>query len=178
MLKQITEIDFAILDFIHIHYNCDFLDFLMPLVSFLGNGGFIWILMAVIFILRKNNRKLGKVLLVGLAVGFVVGNLILKPWIARPRPNWLNEKIILLIDNPLDFSFPSGHTLSSFVSAILISMNNKKAAYVVIPFACIMAFSRLYLYVHYPSDVFASVALSFVISFVVHKAFYRTNKIN
>ncbi len=173
MIEQITTIDFAVLDFIQTHFKCTFLDFFMPIVSSVGNGGFIWLLLAGIMLLKEKYRKQGFVLLAGLAAGFVLGNHLLKPLVARPRPNWVNLQIELLIDNPLDFSFPSGHTLSSFVAAILISMDNHKFGYAAVPFAAIMAFSRLYLYVHYPSDVLAAVALAFVIALAVHRVFYR-----
>ena len=145
----------------------------MPLVSSLGNGGLIWLFLSAVMLLREKSRKQGVVLLVGLAAGFVLGNLLLKPLIARPRPNWVNLGVELLIDNPLDFSFPSGHTLSSFVAAFLISMDNHKFGYAAIPFAALMAFSRLYLYVHYPSDVLAAVVLAFFIALAVHRLFYR-----
>ena len=145
----------------------------MPLVSSLGNGGLIWLFFAAVMLLREKYRKQGVGLLVGLAAGFVLGNLLLKPLIARPRPNWVNLGVELLIDNPLDFSFPSGHTLSSFVAAFLISMDNHKFGYAAFPFAALMAFSRLYLYVHYPSDVLAAVVLAFFIALAVHRLFYR-----
>lgn len=177
MVEQITNIDFCVLDFIQSHVRCAFLDFFMPLVSSLGNGGLIWLFLAAVMLLREKYRKQGFVLLVGLAAGFVLGNLLLKPLIARPRPNWVNLGVELLIDNPLDFSFPSGHTLSSFVAAFLISMDNHKFGYAAIPFAALMAFSRLYLYVHYPSDVLAAVVLAFFIALAVHRLFYRKKQI-
>ena len=173
MVEQITNIDFCVLDFIQSHVRCAFLDFFMPLVSSLGNGGLIWLFFAAVMLLREKYRKQGVVLLVGLAAGFVLGNLLLKPLIARPRPNWVNLGVELLIDNPLDFSFPSGHTLSSFVAAFLISMDNHKFGYAAFPFAALMAFSRLYLYVHDPSDVLAAVVLAFFIALAVHRLFYR-----
>lgn len=173
MLETITNIDFYVLDFIQKHFRCSFLDHVMPVLTGLGNGGMIWIAIAAVMLLKEKYRKQGAVLLVGLAVGFVLGNLLLKPIVARPRPNWVNMQIELLIDNPLDFSFPSGHTLSSFVAAFLISMDNHKFGYAAIPFAALMAFSRLYLYVHYPSDVLAAILLALVVALFVHRLFYR-----
>lgn len=177
MLEQITKMDFAVLDFIQAYFKCQFLDFIMPFISRLGNGGSIWLLIAAVMLLKKKYRKQGLVLLIGLAVGFVVGNLLLKPIIARPRPSWINFHISLLIDNPSDYSFPSGHTLSSFIAAILISANNHKLSYAAIPLACFMAFSRLYLYVHYPSDVLAAVILAVIVAVTIHRIFYRKQKV-
>jgi len=169
----ITAFDFCVLDFLKTHVHCAFLDFWMPLISALGNGGFIWILTSFVMLCFPKYRKQGAVLLVGLLVGFIIGNLVLKPLIARPRPNWLSTDIVLLIKNPADFSFPSGHTLSSFIAAILIFMNNKKAGYVALPLAALIAFSRLYLYVHYPSDVLAAIVLAYIIALFVHRCFYK-----
>ena len=173
MIDWVTKIDFAILDFIQDYLKCGFLDWLMPRISALGNSGLIWILIAVAFLFSKNHRKQGVVLAVGLIVGFLIGNVTLKPLIARMRPSWINTGIELLIKNPMDYSFPSGHTLSSFIAAILITLNNKKLGFVVIPLAALIAFSRMYLYVHFPSDILGAIILAFIISFIVHKIFFR-----
>ncbi len=173
MIDWVTKIDFAILDFIQDYLKCGFLDWLMPRISAMGNSGIIWILIAIAFLFTKNYRKQGLVLAIGLLVGFLIGNLTLKPLIARMRPSWINTEIELLIRNPLDFSFPSGHTLSSFIAAILITLNNKKLGIVVLPLAALIAFSRMYLYVHFPSDILGGIILAFIISLSVHKIFYR-----
>lgn len=178
MMEYITRFDFVVLDFIQAQLRCSFLDAVMPIVSMLGNGGAVWLFFAAVMLLKKTYRRRGCVLLIGLAVGFIVGNLLLKPIVARPRPSWVNLQFSLLIDNPSDYSFPSGHTLSSFIAAVFISMDNRKLSCVVIPLACLMAFSRLYLYVHYPSDVLAAVALAFVIAVSVHRLCCRKNKDN
>lgn len=173
MIDWVTKIDFAILDFIQDYLKCGFLDWLMPRISALGNSGLIWILIAVAFLFTKNYRKQGVVLAVGLIVGFLIGNVTLKPLIARMRPSWINTGIELLIKNPMDYSFPSGHTLSSFIAAILITLNNKKLGFLVLPLAALIAFSRMYLYVHYPSDILGAIILATIISLAVHKIFYR-----
>ena len=176
MIDFITSIDFKILDFIQDNLRCDFLDFLMPVISALGNGGFIWIIITLFMLLTKKHRKQGVVLAVGLLAGLIIGNLTLKPLIARDRPNWLNDAIVLLIENPTDFSFPSGHTLSSFIASILITMNNKRLGCFVLPLAVLIAFSRMYLYVHFPSDILGGVLIAYIIALIVHKIFYRKSK--
>lgn len=177
MFDWVTKIDFAILDFIQNNLKCGFLDWLMPRISALGNSGIIWILIAIAFLFTKSYRKQGIALAVGLIIGFLVGNVTLKPLIARMRPSWINTEIELLIRNPLDFSFPSGHTLSSFIAAILITLNNKKLGAIVLPLAALIAFSRMYLYVHFPSDILGAIILAVIISLVVHRIFYkRVNK--
>ena len=162
MLEFINAADTAILHFIKQTFSCGFLDFLMPLITALGNGGIIWIIAALALIITKKYRKYGFFLLAGLLVGLLVGNVCLKNIIARPRPCWI-ESVDLLIKNPTDFSFPSGHTLSSVIAAFVLTKADRRFGFAAIPIAALIAFSRLYLYVHFPSDVLASVVLGLAI---------------
>ncbi|MDO4318056.1 MAG: phosphatase PAP2 family protein [Lachnospiraceae bacterium] len=158
MTDFIQALDWSILHGIHNKLQCAFLDFLMPKITLLGDGGAVWLLSASGLILSKKYRKYGFVMLGALAVGVLIGNLWLKPFIARSRPCWL-EDAALLIKNPSDYSFPSGHTLSSVIGAFVLTAANRRFGYFAIPTAALIAFSRLYLYVHFPSDVLASVIL-------------------
>jgi len=119
--------------------------------------------------------------LIGLALGGIVGNLFLKNLIERQRPCWLDPSVILLIPNPSDYSFPSGHTLSSVIAATILTLYNRKFGYVVIPLALLIAFSRLYLYVHFPSDILGGLVLGITIGlltfFIVGKYTTRNKKI-
>ena len=108
---------------------------------------------------HKKYRRQGVLLLVGLIAGVLVGNACLKNLIARPRPCWLDSSVQLLITNPADYSFPSGHTLSSVIGATGLTKTNRRFGYAAIPLAALIAFSRLYLYVHFPSDVLAAAVL-------------------
>ena len=152
---MITELDTAILDFIQKYLSCVFFDYIMPKITSLGNGGFIWIIAAVCLMFSKKYRKYGIAVLAALALGVILGSVILKPLIARPRPCHVNGEFPLLINIPTDFSFPSGHTMSSVSSAIILGYANRKWGYIAIPLAILIAFSRLYLYVHFPTDVLA-----------------------
>ena len=93
----------------------------------------------------------------------LVGNVCLKNLIARPRPCWLDSSVRLLIANPTDYSFPSGHTLSSTIAATILTKTDRRFGYVAIPLAVLIALSRLYLYVHFPSDVLAAAVLGVLI---------------
>ena len=156
-------LDWSILHWIQNTLVCPLMNFLMPKITLLGNGGAIWILAAVILLCTKKYRKQGVLLLAGLIVGVLVGNVCLKHLIARPRPCWLDSSVQLLIANPTDYSFPSGHTLSSVISATILTKTDRRFGYAAIPLAALIAFSRLYLYVHFPSDVFAAAVLGVVI---------------
>lgn len=155
--------DWSILHWIQDTLTCPALDFLMPKITALGNGGIVWLLATGGLICTKKYRKQGVLLLGGLAVGVLVGNVLLKNLIARPRPCWLDDSVQLLIAKPTDYSFPSGHTLSSVIGATVLTKTNRRFGYAAIPLAALIAFSRLYLYVHFPSDVLAAAVLGMVI---------------
>ena len=170
-MQTITNIDLRLLNWIHEHLACSFLDFLMPKITFLGNGGLIWIAAAIIMIFFKKYRKIGIMIGTGLSAGVIIGNILLKNLIARERPCWINETVQKLISTPQDYSFPSGHTLSSFVAATIIMHSDRRMGIAAYVFASIIAFSRLYLYVHFPTDILAGALLGIIIGLIVCKFF-------
>lgn len=156
-------IDWAILNWIQNIFGSTFMDFLMPKITALGNAGIIWIIIGVCLLITKKYRKIGIFVLVGLLMGLIIGNGIVKNVVARPRPCWINTDFPLLISCPTDFSFPSGHTQSSMIAATILTMGNKKFGYVAIPLAVLIAFSRLYLYVHFPTDILGGAIMGITI---------------
>lgn len=162
MLTWIQNADWTVLHWIRDTLQCGAMDFLMPRITALGNGGAIWIAAAAAMTISKKYRKYGITMLAALAAGLLVGNVCLKHWVARSRPCWL-ESVPLLIPNPTDYSFPSGHTLSSVIGAFVLTAANRKFGLPAISLAALIGFSRLYLYVHFPSDVLASVAIGMLI---------------
>ena len=99
-------------------------------------------------------RKDGLAMLVGLCIGVIVCNCLLKNLVARTRPCDVNTAIQLLISLPTDYSFPSGHTAASFTAvAALYFSGDKKIWKAAIVLGILIAFSRMYLYVHYPTDI-------------------------
>ena len=156
--------DLPILDWIANHLWCPFLDAIMPCITFLGDGGWIWIATVLVLLCLPNYRKTGFAIATALLMGLVICNLWLKPWIGRIRPyNYqlqaYGKVIPLLINAPTDFSFPSGHTIASFEAATVILIRHKKWGIAPLLLAILIAFSRLYLYVHYPTDVLTSIVL-------------------
>lgn len=162
-MSAITDVDFKILDFIQEYFSCRFLDFLMPKLTFLGNGGLIWIISAVIMLFFAKYRKMGISIGVGLLEGVIIGNVLIKNLVARERPCWINENVQMLISIPQDYSFPSGHTLSSFIAATIIIHFNRWMGIAAYVLASIIAFSRLYLYVHFPTDVLTGILIGITI---------------
>ena len=179
MMSWLQSTDFAILDWIAENLRCDILDSFFPAFTFLGNSGWFFILTAVVMLFFKKTRKIGLAIGLALIFGLIFGNLTLKPLIARIRPFDLRPYIELIISKPSEFSFPSGHTLAAFETAAAIFMFNKKAGIYAIIFAVVMGFSRLYLYVHYPSDVIAGAVLGslfgIVAAVIIRRIFRKTN---
>lgn len=151
--------ELEILDFIQ-SIRTPFGDAVMPLITSLGNTGIIWIVLACILLAVPKTRKTGIVLAAALCWDVVLCDGILKHLFARIRPCDVNTSIQLLIERPRDFSFPSGHTAASFaaVTALYFSGERRlwKAAFLL---SCAIAFSRLYLYVHYPTDILGGIAV-------------------
>lgn len=164
MTDLIYKIDFAINDFIYEHLTTPALTPIMKAVSFLGNAGWFWIVLAIALLIFKKTRKIGVTVAISLILSLIFTNLTLKPLIARPRP-WvyaaehLGRDIVPLIPLPHDASFPSGHTSVSFAGAMPIFMYNKKYGTAALILAALIGYSRLYFFVHYPSDVIGGAVL-------------------
>lgn len=157
-MELLQTIDWALLHTLREAMQCAALDALMPLITHLGSGGALWLLAAGVLLLSKKYRRWGVALLGALAAGVLIGNLTLKPLAARARPCWL-EAAELLITMPSDYSFPSGHTLSSAIAATVLTAADRRFGWAAIPLAVLIAVSRLYLFVHFPSDVLAGALL-------------------
>ena len=163
MTEWITGTDWSILYGIQDNIRCAFLDFIMPIITLLGDAGIVWIITALVMMFTKKFRRTGVVMAIGLTLGLLIGNLLLKNLIARERPCWLDETVLMLVKVPKDFSFPSGHTLASVISATVLVFSDRRFAFAAIPLAVLIAFSRLYLFVHFPSDVFCGALLGLAI---------------
>ena len=152
MLSMIQNADWAILHWIQENLRCGVLDAVLPKLTLLGEAGAVWIAVAIALLATKKYRKYGICLGLALIAGLLICNVGLKNIVARPRPCWL-ESIGMLVNIPKDYSFPSGHTWSAVTGAWVATAANRKFGYAAIPLAVLLAFSRLYLFVHFPSDV-------------------------
>lgn len=130
------------------------LDKILAFITSLGNAGIIWIVLAVVLLILPKTRKTGIIVAAALLMDLVLCNLILKNLVARVRPYDINTAIAILIKKPLDFSFPSGHTAASFAAMTALFLAKMKKIWIAaLVLAVLIAFSRLYFYVHYPTDV-------------------------
>lgn len=171
MLALIQSFDDAVLLLIQEHIRTAFLNQPMIWISTLGNAGLIWILLGLVLTIIPKTRKYGALALSSLLVCFVFNNLLLKNLVARPRPYTRLPELIMLMPCPADYSFPSGHTCASFAVAgsLLWTMDRTWNA-VQIPalvLAILMAFSRMYVGVHYPTDVLTATVIGLIGSYLV-----------
>ncbi|MDO5156837.1 MAG: phosphatase PAP2 family protein [Eubacteriales bacterium] len=160
----ITSIDFSILNWIRDNIYNDTLDWIVPKITFLADKGWFFIVIAILLLLIKKTRKCGCCLAISYSLGFIFGNMIIKKSFARPRPYSQVGGVTLLVDKLSDYSFPSAHTMIAFEFFAVMLMMPIKWIYKVIAgiLAVAIALSRLYLYVHFPSDVIAGAILGFI----------------
>ncbi len=157
--------DFAILYWIQDSVVSPFLDVLAPFVTRLGSGGLLWIALGVALMFNRRLRKWGIAMLVTLLIGWGFGEFVLKNLIMRPRPFVADPGLVTeLVTSPQSFSFPSGHSLSAICAAtvLLFAPIKKRWKALVFAVAVLIALSRLYLAVHFPTDVLAGTILGLV----------------
>lgn len=165
-MDLILGFDMSVLNFIYDNIRCAFLDLLMPLITLFGESGIFYICIALGLMIYKKTRKTGFMLAMSLILGLLVCNVMLKPLVARPRPYSVRTDVIMLVEALNDYSFPSGHTVAAFEAATVMMIQKKAAGIVFTVLAVLIAFSRLYLYVHYPTDIIAGIVIG-VISGIV-----------
>lgn len=170
MNQMAVAFDLPILDWIQANLKSDLLDTVMPIITLFGDGGVFWIAIAVLLLCIPKTRKIGLGMGFALLMGLVVCNITLKPLVGRIRPYDLQEQlgvtIPLLTERMHDYSFPSGHTIASFEASVVLLKNNKWMGIPAVILAVLIAFSRLYLYVHYPTDVIFSVFAGILFAFL------------
>ena len=174
MLRQFlnqlaVSFDLPVLDWIQANLQSPLMDTVMPIITMFGDDGIFWIAWAVLLLFFRKTRKTGLGMGFALILGLLICNVTLKPLVGRIRPydfqidmlgkTWEDILVAgkLLVDTPHDYSFPSGHTIASFEAATVLLINSKLMGIPAMILAVLIAFSRMYLYVHYPSDVIFSV---------------------
>lgn len=163
-MNFVNTIDNTILKFVENNMHTLILDRLMILITTLGNGGLIWAIVCVFLILNIKYRKIGIIALASLGLSAFLGEVIIKNIVERVRPTADVMTVANLIVKPLSYSFPSGHSASAFAVAGVLSYYFKKYSVCFYSLAVLIAFSRIYLYVHYPSDVAGGIILGLLCS--------------
>lgn len=171
--------DDTILVFIQENLRNAFCDSFFSFITSLGDKGLLWIIAALIMLFFKKTRKCGIFTLISLALVCLAGEVIIKHIICRDRPFITSCYLTateLVIKAPHSYSFPSGHTASSFAASTSIFLYNKKAGICAFVLAALIAFSRIYLYVHYPSDILGGIILGTLFPLILY-AIIAKNKI-
>ena len=169
--------EFSILYWLQNLHN-DFLDSVMVTIfnDIVGSKGEIWVILGIILLLIPKTRKTGLCVLSAYIVAYYIGDGILKDFIARPRPCMINETVTLLVSRPSSFSCPSVHSMLAFASASSIFWHHKKVGIAALIFAALIGFSRMYFFVHFPSDVLFGSILGFVIGTGIYFLVKGNNK--
>ena len=161
--------DLPILDWIQANLQSGLMDAIWPIITMFGDAGIFWMIWATLLLFIPRYRRTGLGMWFALAMGLLICNITLKPLVGRMRPydfqiqeldkTW-NDILVggkLLVETPHDFSFPSGHTIASFEAATVLLLNSPVMGIPAMILAIAIAFSRMYLYVHYPTDVIFSI---------------------
>lgn len=163
--------------YINSHWHgSNVLNTIFKCITFLGEAGIFWIVLGLVLICFKKTRTSGIVMLVSLAVGYLINDIALKNIIARPRPFAVNSDIKDFLASinmklPSGYSMPSGHSYVAFNGAMMLTLFHKKKGAPAFIFAFLIAFSRIFLCVHYPTDVLVGSILGIITAFVVYVCF-------
>ena len=167
MLESLLNMDGGVLLFIQEYIRNPILDAILIFITKLGNGGMIWIAATIALLIPKKTRKVGIMSAVALLGSLIINNEIIKNLVKRPRPFVTFTDLQIIIPTPSQYSFPSGHTSSSFAAAAVFYRHlPKKLGISSVVLAGLIGFSRLYVGVHYPTDVIAGVVMGIFLSYL------------
>lgn len=164
-----TGIELQILDMIQT-WRTPILDSFMSAITRLGDGGVFWIALAVVLLVIPKTRKYGIVMAVALILDLLICNICLKNLVARTRPYDVNTAIELIARKPRDYSFPSGHTAAAFTATFALYFARCKKWWILsLVLAVLIAISRLYLYMHFPTDVLGGIFIGVLCGYLANK---------
>lgn len=166
MLQFLSELDSGILLWIQEYLRNSVLTPVLKVITTLGNGGAIWILLTLLILMMPKTWKAGCMMVAALLGTLLINNILLKNLVARTRPYEVIEGLTYLVRRPSEFSFPSGHAGSSFAAAcVMLRRLPKRYGIPAFVLAVLIALSRLYVGVHYPSDVLFGMISGILISY-------------
>ena len=170
MIETIEKIDCSVLLWIKNNIHSSSLIIVMRLLSFVSENGIMWIAASLAMMFKKEYRKNAVLVLAALLLSHIFANIIIKPAVSRLRPFVKYPQFTALTAPPAEFSFPSGHSTSSFAAAYFIGRTGKFPAAAAYSAAALIALSRICLFVHYPSDIIAGAVLGTLISVLLRQS--------
>ena len=162
MIEILKKIDNTIFRWINVKFRNKTFDKIMPIITSAGNLGIVWIIISVLLMTKQDYRVLGLMILMAIIITNILVDGIIKHIVKWKRPFYGDSDKELLISRPITYSFPSGHTASSFAVAAVFIETDNAASLEIILLASLIAFSRIYLGVHYPSDVIGGGIIGFL----------------
>ena len=166
-METLLNLDVGFLLFLQDSVRNPILNSIMIFITSLGNGGMLWIAATVLLMIPKKTRKVGLMSAIALLGSLIINNNLIKNLVQRPRPFRTFPELQIIIPTPSEFSFPSGHTSSSFAAAAVFYRHlPKKLGVPSVVLAGLIGFSRLYVGVHYPTDVIAGVIMGILLSYM------------
>lgn len=173
LFSNLLQLDGNILLWIQEYIRQDWMTPFWKFITFLGDAGWFWIVLSILLLIPKKTRKAGVTALLALGIGALITNVALKNLVARTRPYEVIDGLALLVGKQSDFSFPSGHSCASFAAAMayykMSSQQSKKYGVAALVLAGFIAFSRLYVGVHYPTDVIAGIVIGLFSGWMAYK---------
>lgn len=167
MWQELMELDGNILLYVQDNLRTDILDSIAVPFTSLGNAGLVWILIVAMLVIYRNTRKEGLYCVISLIMCFITVNLFLKNAVARIRPYDAMEQIRCLVGPERDYSFPSGHTAIAFAASVPVYiLSDKRLGVVMLIFSVLMGLSRIYVCVHYPTDVIGGAVIGILCGLV------------
>ena len=176
MIETIQNIDLEILNYIQEVVSNTVLDKLMIFMTAWGSKGVIWIVISLLLAINKKTRRVGIMAMTALILTGILGEAVIKPLVKRARPFMDHPSVKLIIKAPSSYSFPSSNTALSFTVAAILLKEFKKYGMVFLVVATLIAFSRVYLFVHYPSDVVVGIMMGLTCAWITNKVFNRKEK--
>lgn len=167
-MDYILTLDGEILLWIQMYLRNEVLTPVLTFITHLGDKGLFWIVLSLLLLIKKSTRKTGVLSLLSLLITFLIVNVCMKNGFARIRPYETLTDLLLLIEKQSDFSFPSGHSASSFASAVVLFKRlPKRYGIPILILAVLIAFSRIYMGVHYPTDILAGILIGSIVALLI-----------
>ena len=142
--------------------------FFLGLTRVAGSYGQLWLIIAALLLIFKGTRKAGISVVIAYMAVYLLGQIILKQLISRPRPCQIDQAFALLVARPSSSSFPSTHSAWAFGAATAIFMQHRKLGAAAYAVAALIAFSRMYMFLHFPTDVLFGAAMGMALGVLVH----------